>query len=198
MKRFRSHVLPDGPPARRAATSWRVYRLGQDDLLWASRCSVDKIPDQREGPCCRFCRDKFKRRANARPPRRRPVRQDISFSEAKRADVGGVGRKRHGFEVHGAHAVVGAEKSAKEAAAQVEFHRVIFDGEVLRLAGEVAEDDEDWVGGGDVLWFADHDEDVLVVAVDGEVLAGVDGCVAVMKLDESAVPVKERGRIGVL
>ena len=28
--------------------------------------------------------------------------------ETERADVGGVGRERHGFEVHGAHAVVGA------------------------------------------------------------------------------------------
>ena len=54
------------------------------------------------------------------------------------------------------------------------------------------------VGWGDVLRLADDDEDVLVVAVDGEVLAGVDGCVAVMKLDELAVPVEERGGVGVL
>ena len=121
-----------------------------------------------------------------------------SFSEAERADVGGVGWERHGFEVHGAHAVVGAENGAEEAAAQMEFHRVRLDGEVGGLAGEVAEDNQDWRGGRDVFWFADHDEDVLVVAVDGEVFAGVDGGVAVMKLDELAVPVEERGGVGVL
>ena len=102
-----------------------------------------------------------------------------------------MGRERHGFEVHGAHAIVRAEDGAEEAAAQVEFHGVGFDGEVLRLAGEIAEDDEDWIGCGDVLWFADHDEDVLVVAVDGEVFAGVEGGIAVMKLDEPAIPVEE-------
>ena len=32
-------VLPDGPPARSAATSWRVYRFGQDGFLWPSRWS---------------------------------------------------------------------------------------------------------------------------------------------------------------
>ena len=118
--------------------------------------------------------------------------------EAERADVGGVGWERHGFEVHGAHAVVGAEDGAEEAAAQMEFHRVRFDGEMGGLAGEIAEDDEDWVGWRDVFRFADHDEDVLVVAVDGEVLAGVDGGVAVMKLDELAVPVEEGGGVGFL
>jgi hypothetical protein len=143
------------------------------------------------------CQDKLKRRANARPPRRRSVRQD-RFSEAKRADVGSVGWERHGFEVHGAHAVVGAEDGAEEAAAQVEFHRVGLDGEVLRLAGEIAEDDQDWIGGGDVFWFADHDEDVLIVAVDGEVFAGVERGVAVMQLDEPAVPVEKRGGVSVL
>ncbi len=111
--------------------------------------------------------------------------------EAERADVGGVRGERHGFEVHGAHAVVGAEDGAEEAAAQMKFHRVGLDGEVLRLTGEIAEDDQDRVGGGDVFWFADHDEDVLVVAVDGEVFARVEGGVAVMKLDEPAVPVEE-------
>ena len=121
-----------------------------------------------------------------------------SLSEAELAYVGGVGRERHGFEVQCAHAVVGAQKGAEEAAAQVEFHRVRLDGEALRLAGEVAENDQDWIGCGDVLWFADHDEDVLVVAVDGEVFAGVDGGVAVMKLDEPAVPVEERGGVGFL
>jgi hypothetical protein len=126
-------VLPDGPPARRAATSWRVYRSWWGELLWASRCSADKVPDQREDRRGLGRLDQLKRRANARPPRRRPVRQD-RFSEAERADVDGVRRERHGFEVHGAHAVVGAEKSAKEAAAQVKLHRVGFDGEVLRLA----------------------------------------------------------------
>jgi len=147
------------------------------------------------------CPDKLKRFVNARPPRRRPVRQNMcvqSFSEAELADVGGVGWERHGFEVHRAHTVVGAEDGAEEAAAQVEFRHVGLDGEVGRLAGEVAEDDEDWRGEGDVLWFANHDEDVLVVAVDGEVLAGVDGCVAVMELDELAVPVEKRGGVGLL
>jgi len=105
--------------------------------------------DQREGTCFLCCRDRLKRRANARSPRRRPVRQD-HFSEAECANVGGVGWERHGFEVHGAHAVVSAEEGAEEAAAQMEFHRVGFDGEVLRLTGEVAEDDQDRVGGGDV------------------------------------------------
>lgn len=93
--------------------------------------------------------------------------------------------------MHGAHAVVGAEDGAEEAAAQMEFHRVRLDGEVGRLAGEVAENDQDRCSGGDVFWFADHDENVLVVAVDGEVLAGVEGGVAVMKLDEPAIPVEE-------
>ena len=32
-------VLPDGPPARSAATSWRVYRFGQNGFLWPSRWS---------------------------------------------------------------------------------------------------------------------------------------------------------------
>ena len=32
-------VLPDGPPARRAATSWRVYRSCQDRRHWSSRRS---------------------------------------------------------------------------------------------------------------------------------------------------------------
>src|SRR5258707_7631240 len=116
-----------------------------------------------------------------------------SFSETERADIGGVGWERHGFEVHGAHAVVGAEEGAEEAAAQMEAHCVRFDGEVGWLTGEVAEDDQDWVGGGDVFWLADHDEDVLIVAVDGKVFAGVDGGIAVMKLDQLAVPVEERG-----
>jgi len=111
--------------------------------------------------------------------------------EAERADVGGVGRERHGFEMHGAHGVVRAEKGAEETAAQVEFRGVGLEGEVLGLAGEVAEDDEDWIGCGDVLWFADHDENVLIVAIDGEIFAGVEGGVAVMKLDEPAVPVEE-------
>ena len=93
--------------------------------------------------------------------------------------------------MHSAHAVVGAEDRAKEAAAQVELHGVCLDGELLRLAGEVAKDDQDWVSGRDVLWLPDHDEDVLVVAIDGEVLAGVDGAVAVMEFDELAVPVKK-------
>ena len=80
-----------------------------------------------------------------------------TLSETERADVRGVGRKRHGLEVHGAHPVIRTKDSAEEAAAQMELHRVLFDGEMGRLAGQVAEDDEDWIGCGDVLWFADHD-----------------------------------------
>ena len=111
--------------------------------------------------------------------------------EAECADVGVVGWKRHRLEVHGAHAVVGAEDGAEEAAAQVKFHSVSLDGEVLRLAGEIAEDDQNRSRGRDVLRLANHDEDVLIVAVDGEVFAGVNGRVAVMKLDQLAVPVEE-------
>ena len=143
------------------------------------------------------------KKACERPPSAQEARPAgharlVSFLETELADVGGVGRERHGFEVHGSHAVIGAEDGAEEAAAQVEFHGVGLDGEVLRLAGEIAEDDEDGVGWRDVFRFADHDEDVLVVAVDGEVLAGVDGGVAVMKIDELAVPVEERGGVGFL
>ena len=50
--------------------------------------------------------------------------------------------------MHGAHAVVGAKDGAEEAAAQVEFHHVGLNGEVLRLTGEVAENDQDRRGGG--------------------------------------------------
>jgi hypothetical protein len=35
------------------------------------------VPDQREGTCALGRLDKLKRRVNARPPRRRPVRQDM-------------------------------------------------------------------------------------------------------------------------
>ncbi len=80
----------------------------------------------------------------------------------------------------------------------MELHGVRLDGEVLRLAREIAEDDEDWIDWGDDLRLADDDEDVLIVAIDGEVFAGVDGCVAVMEFDELAVPVEERGGVGVL
>jgi len=93
--------------------------------------------------------------------------------------------------VHGAHAIVGTEDGAEKAAAQMELHRVFLDGEMLRLAGEIAEDDQDGCDGRDVFRLADHDEDVLVVAIDRQVVAGVDGCVAVMELDEPAIPVEE-------
>jgi len=98
--------------------------------------------------------------------------------------------------VHGAHAVVGAEDCAEEAAAKVKFHGVGLDGERYGLAREVAEDDKDGVGGRNIFWLADDDEDVLVVAVDGEVLAGVDGRVAVMEFDELAIPVEEGVGVG--
>lgn len=100
--------------------------------------------------------------------------------------------------MHGAHAVVGTEEGAEEAASEVEAHGVGFDGEMRRLAGEVAEDDQYGAFGRDVFWLADHDEDILVVAVDGEEFAGVDGAVAVMEIDELAVPVEERCGVGVL
>ena len=100
--------------------------------------------------------------------------------------------------MHGAHAVVGAEECAEEAAAKVELHSVVLDGEVLRLTGEIAEDDENGVCWRNVFGFADDDENILIVAVDGEVLTGVDRRVAVMKLDELAIPVEERVGVGVL
>ena len=80
----------------------------------------------------------------------------------------------------------------------MEAHGVVLDGELCGLVRKIAEDDEDGRGGRDVLWLADHDEDVLIVAVDGEVLAGVDGGVAVMEVDELAVPVEEGIGVGVL
>ena len=49
--------------------------------------------------------------------------------------------------MHGAHAVVGAEDGAEEAAAQVKLGDVCLECEMLGLTGEIAEDDEDWVGG---------------------------------------------------
>jgi hypothetical protein len=53
------------------------------------------------------------KKACERPPfaqEARPAGHHLlaSFSEAKLADVGGVRWERHGVEVHGAHAVVGA------------------------------------------------------------------------------------------
>ena len=71
-----------------------------------------------------------------------PLSPDL---EAHLADVCGVGGDGHGFEVHGAHAVVRTKDGAEEAAAQMKLHRVGLDREVLRLAREIAEDDEDWV-----------------------------------------------------
>ena len=38
-----------------------------------------------------------------------PLKQNDQSLEAECPDVGGVGWERHGLEVHGAHAVVGAE-----------------------------------------------------------------------------------------
>src|ERR1700677_2149711 len=37
--RIRGYVLPDGPTARGAATSWRVYPAGQDERYGSSRWS---------------------------------------------------------------------------------------------------------------------------------------------------------------
>jgi len=95
--------------------------------------------------------------------------------EAHLADVGEVGCERHRFEVHRAHAIVRSKDGTKETSAQVEAHGVGLDGEVHGLVGEVAEDDQDGCGGRDGLGLADDDEDILVVAIDGEVFAGVDG-----------------------
>jgi hypothetical protein len=99
--------------------------------------------------------------------------------------------------MHRAHAVVGAQHGAEEASAEMEFHRVCLDGQVLRLAREITEDNQNRVGRRNVLRFANHDEDVLIVTVEGEVFAGVESGVAVMNLDESAIPVEERIGIGI-
>jgi len=118
--------------------------------------------------------------------------------EPECADVGGICGKRHGFEMHRAHAVVGSQDGAEKAAAEMEAHGVCLDGELRGLCGEIAEDDQDGCRGRDVLRFADHDENILIVPVDGEKFAVADGCVAVMKLDEFSVPVEKRVRIRVL
>ena len=52
-------VLPDGPTARGATTSWWVCRSCGDDVLGASRCSAHD-PDQREDRCCLVRLDQLK------------------------------------------------------------------------------------------------------------------------------------------
>jgi hypothetical protein len=65
-----------------------VYTLSRkDNLLWSSRWSEEDDPDQREGPGNPFSQEKIKRRANARPTRSGPVRQDMSFYESLSAEV---------------------------------------------------------------------------------------------------------------
>jgi hypothetical protein len=76
--RSKGYVLPDGPTARGAATSWRMYRSWWGELHWSSRWSGDDDSDHREDRCCLVRQDKLKRRANDRPPRGRPVRQDMA------------------------------------------------------------------------------------------------------------------------
>jgi hypothetical protein len=76
---FRERVLPDGPTARGAATSWRLYLSCWYEPLWASRWSAIYHPDQREDLLCLFHLDQLKRRVNARATRSGPVRKDISL-----------------------------------------------------------------------------------------------------------------------
>ena len=99
--------------------------------------------------------------------------------------------------MHGAHTVVGPEDCTEEATAKVELHGIGLDGEMLRLAGEIAKDDEYGVRWRDVFGLADDDENILIVTIDGEILTRVDRRVAVMELDEFAVPVEERVGVGI-
>ena len=117
---------------------------------------------------------------------------------AELADVGGIGGDGHGFEVHGAHAVIGAEDRAQEAAAEVKTGQLRLERELDRLRGEVADDDQYRGDRRDGLWLANPDEDVLVVVVEGDGLAVGDGGVAVVEFAEPTIPVEERGRVGVL
>src|SRR6267154_2153905 len=55
----RTGLLRGGRPLRGVCTLSR-----KDDLLWASRCSAEDVPDQREGPCALDPLDQIKRRAN--------------------------------------------------------------------------------------------------------------------------------------
>ena len=77
------------------------------------------------------------------------------------------------------------------------LHGVGFEREWHRLGGEVQEDDQDRRDGRDCLRLADDDKDILVVAVDGDEGAGVEGGVAMTERAELAVPVEEGGRVGV-
>jgi hypothetical protein len=56
-------VLLDGPPARRATTSWWVYRSWGNDSQGASRWSArkDVDSDQREDRCSSSCPDQYTR-----------------------------------------------------------------------------------------------------------------------------------------
>ena len=100
---------------------------------------------------------------------------------AELADVDGVGWDGHGFEVHGAHGVVGTHGGAKEAAFEVEAFHVVFEGELDGLRSEVADDDHGWGYRADYLWFADPDEDVLVVVIEEDTGAGCNSGVAVVE-----------------
>src|ERR1700733_9869714 len=100
--------------------------------------------------------------------------------------------------MHGADAFVGAKNGAKEASAKVKTLQLRFEGELDRLRGEVADDNEDGRDGGDGLGFADPGEDVLIVMVEGGGLTPADGGVAVMERGELAIPVDQRGWVGIL
>jgi hypothetical protein len=56
-----------------------VY-TGRGKSLITVRPMAGVSVEQRETLCCTHRQDNLRRRANARPPRRRPVRQDIRYS----------------------------------------------------------------------------------------------------------------------
>src|SRR5271168_5313306 len=70
-------VLPDGPPARRAATSWRVYLFWVDRVWVASRWSESNA-EQREGRCILSRPDRYKSH-EVTAPRAVGRPQDLSF-----------------------------------------------------------------------------------------------------------------------
>ena len=117
---------------------------------------------------------------------------------AEFADVDGIGREGHGFQVHGTPASVGAEEGTKKAAAEVKAFDVGLERELDRLRGEVADHNQDRGNGRDGLGLADPGKDVLIIMVESDGGTGVDGGVAVMKCAKAAVPVEERGWVGVL
>jgi hypothetical protein len=100
--------------------------------------------------------------------------------------------------MHRAPASVGAEEGAEEAAAEVKALDVGLERELDWLRGEVADHDQDRRGGRDGLGLADPGKDVLIIMVESDSGAVVDGGVAVMKPAKAAIPVEERRWVGVL